>query len=1088
MSDRGTKKNEGRLAPAVVIGLGGTGAEVLLRVRRKFFESSKSLTLDELPIVRFLYVDTDEADKQIARYNQHLFKFKKNEKFMATIDHWASYTHHLQDFSTLRKWWYEDQVDLLQQSLKTGAGQIRGYGRLAFWHHASAIRSAVSSAIDSAKGPASRKKMVDQGISVDAASTVIHLVCSVAGGTGSGMLFDMGYLLRDLQKTGLEINVHIVLPSSFMGIPDVREEKVKANGYATLKELEYYCSRGMRKSIFDDQWLDNRPTAPISQISPFDRIFIFDANNQGNQSLAEHVARGGLTDMIAENIYLDYGLSNFAQQKRSVYVNQDSSLQGSFDWKHHDPVTGLDVLTEVWASAYQSFGIAKLYVPIHRIKKACACRLWSKIFSLLGAGQFEGDITKIRDSILSKGEIPAYIGRRRIKGRERKVNDFTSSLERSKSEGVSLGRLIGDSVLEIQMALIRGDAKKEGESKHEFFEREIKTLYDKLFVEPSKNKKNFQEWGDVYRQIELNRIEYEKELKEAFATVTGDIMSDAEKGIGYAAEVLRSFDSYFTHKTQGYCHQFKDQVLSAEKTVESASREYQARILALQQHETWGIMTAPLLKKSTLRYDMKMVGRAATDYFLAILNNRILEASKSVCDSMVEVIGDSSKAEWTGILGELQELKLNLDSLAGGMETREKQFSEKEPEPVNRCIYEEEQLRERYFPLALGLKKEDWKNTKAIDAACRDLAPALLTDLVLAIDDVQRKGIKVKEIPEAANALGLDDFQITLISQTLPQFQRLDDVNVIDVFMEDIPASDQSGMIEELLDLALPWYQKDAQHIGAAENFSVVVGCHQENKPSHQTWWEITRQSLEAKWPPLTPQETKEKDSIIFFSQMAGFPLCFGSSVRDLRTHYEELVRGDHDRLHISKQETKFPDLVKLDEQSWMELRRAKEIFILGVAIGVIQARSEAVAGSESLRAMYYYEYEEFGERFQKDIGTANTVIRQLIADLKLREAVRGILEERLSMLTSDAKNKAELGVVLRSYIVPGGKFAEEQRTDGREQTRMIQPMENLIIRELIDRHFKGVDWDASEYADAKVRVEEFSKVIESDWRVLKGV
>ncbi|MFH1279628.1 MAG: tubulin-like doman-containing protein [Candidatus Eisenbacteria bacterium] len=1087
MNETGTTKDKTRKAPAVIIGLGGTGAEVLLRVRRKFFEASATLSLEEFPIVRYLYLDTDEADKQIARYNQHLFNFKQSEQFMTTIDHWASFTHQLQDFSTLRKWWYEDQVDLLQPALNAGAGQMRAYGRLAFWHHAAAIRNAVGSAIDSAKSPASRKKMTDQGFTVTSERTEIYLVCSVAGGTGGGMLFDMGYLLRDISKGKLSINAFIVLPSSFLGIPEVKEEKVKANGYAALKELEYYCSRGLRKSVFDDKWQDNRPTSPIFQTSPFDRIFLFDANNEGNQSLAEHVARGGLTDMIADNIYLDYGLSKFAEEKRSVYVNHDQFLQGEYPWIHHDPVSGKDVLTEVWIKAFQSLGIAKIYVPIHRIKKACACRLWSKVFNLLGAGEFEGDVAKIRDGLLAKGDVPAHVGRRRIDERERKVDDFRAHLEKSTSEGKSLERVISERVLEIQMSIQRGDAEKESEERHEFLERKIKGLYDRLFVEPSKSKKDYQEWGEVFRQIELNRRNYEKELEKSLRKLTDNLMSDAEKGIGYASEVLRSFHSYFTHETHGYCHVFEDRIKSAEKFVEAASREYQARVLALQQHEAWGVMDGPFLKGSTIRYDIKMAGKAANDYFQAIFDRRILEASKEICEAMVEVIGESDKAEWTGLLGNLQKLKMNLDALADGMAIRERQFSEKEHDPVNRCIYEEEQLRDRYFPMALGLKKEDWKNKKVIEGACRDMAPRLLMDLEVTIDEVVRHGIKVKEIPEVADALGLDDFQIALISQSLRHFSKLDEVNVIDVFLEDVPAADQGGMIEELLDLALPWFQKDAQHVGSPEITSTVVGCHRENKPSHQAWWAQTSQSVKAKFPKLTEREMAEKDTIIFFSQMTGFPLCYGSSVRDLRTHYEELVRGDHDRLHISKDEIKYPDLVKLDEQAWMKLRRAKELFILGIATGVIRERKEPVAGTESQRTMYFYEYMEFGEKFQKDIGTVNTVIRQLIADMNLAEAVQTNLEERLSILNANPKAKAELGIVIRGYIVPGGVFAERTSTDGSEKPRTVQPMEYLIVRELINRYWKGVDWDSIEYEEAEKSIAERTELREGGLRALKS-
>lgn len=49
------------MTPTVVIGLGGTGKEVLLKVRRMIVESYRSL--DALPIVSFLHVDTEQNAK-----------------------------------------------------------------------------------------------------------------------------------------------------------------------------------------------------------------------------------------------------------------------------------------------------------------------------------------------------------------------------------------------------------------------------------------------------------------------------------------------------------------------------------------------------------------------------------------------------------------------------------------------------------------------------------------------------------------------------------------------------------------------------------------------------------------------------------------------------------------------------------------------------------------------------------------------------------------------------------------------------------------------------------------------------------------
>ncbi|MBA3924499.1 MAG: hypothetical protein H0X31_23485, partial [Nostocaceae cyanobacterium] len=49
------------MTPTVVIGLGGTGKEILIKIRRMIVEAYGSL--DALPIVSFLHIDTEQNAK-----------------------------------------------------------------------------------------------------------------------------------------------------------------------------------------------------------------------------------------------------------------------------------------------------------------------------------------------------------------------------------------------------------------------------------------------------------------------------------------------------------------------------------------------------------------------------------------------------------------------------------------------------------------------------------------------------------------------------------------------------------------------------------------------------------------------------------------------------------------------------------------------------------------------------------------------------------------------------------------------------------------------------------------------------------------
>lgn len=60
MPDERESNTANELSPSVVVGVGGVGKEILMRLRRMIVESHGKLS--NLPVVQFLHMDTD-ADK-----------------------------------------------------------------------------------------------------------------------------------------------------------------------------------------------------------------------------------------------------------------------------------------------------------------------------------------------------------------------------------------------------------------------------------------------------------------------------------------------------------------------------------------------------------------------------------------------------------------------------------------------------------------------------------------------------------------------------------------------------------------------------------------------------------------------------------------------------------------------------------------------------------------------------------------------------------------------------------------------------------------------------------------------------------------
>ena len=74
-----TRTQAQQLSPTLIIGLGGTGGDILLRIRKKFFEKFGSV--DEFPIVSYLWFDTDKNYKDVgAKQFARKVDFSRNRR------------------------------------------------------------------------------------------------------------------------------------------------------------------------------------------------------------------------------------------------------------------------------------------------------------------------------------------------------------------------------------------------------------------------------------------------------------------------------------------------------------------------------------------------------------------------------------------------------------------------------------------------------------------------------------------------------------------------------------------------------------------------------------------------------------------------------------------------------------------------------------------------------------------------------------------------------------------------------------------------------------------------------------------------
>ena len=340
------------IVPTILIGVGGTGAEVLSRVRRFVEETYDSL--DKFPIISFLWIDTDKGYK-ITNPEAAGTPFKDQEKCHATVAGTEAQTRlaDMDRFPWIQKW-FPSELEKNISSLETGAGQIRACGRFAFFCNYDKINSYFRQALNRVKGK--ENYMLDRyGIKVITNKINVFVTGSISGGTGSGMLIDLGYCIRHwLQGEGsCEINAIVPMPNAFAGIGV--GEGVIANGYAALMELNYFADD---RTEFHERYSDSDMDEIRSYEPPFDFTYLVGTKNGDSEFKLPQ-----LREAIAQNIFLDM-TSDFAPHKRTIRDNIKRS------WIQKDAKEGRG-----YSKQFMSFGLSTIEIPISQIRACLANRL-----------------------------------------------------------------------------------------------------------------------------------------------------------------------------------------------------------------------------------------------------------------------------------------------------------------------------------------------------------------------------------------------------------------------------------------------------------------------------------------------------------------------------------------------------------------------------------------------------------------------------------------------------------------------------------------------------------------------------------------
>lgn len=332
-----------QIVPSIVIGIGGTGCDVVEEMKKRVQKIH-----GDLPIIQYLVFDTDFKPKENSTLEDSEFN-------KITVEHADDYIQGIGDgyYPEISEWWPDDLKVIGDPA--EGAKQVRAIGRFVLFKNIEYIRNVISNRISYIKSVQLKNEVEKRGYTVKR-DFKVYIVNSLGGGTGSGMFIDMGFNVRDIMKKGT-INGYTILPEVFK-VSERDRHGISANAYAALKELDYYMD-DTSGHFFQCKYNDLVEVS--SRIRPFDYYYIIDTESEDNFS---NIKYQDAVQLISNAIFLDL-TSSVGLATDSAKTNIDSILRQHLK---------IEKEGKRFARAYGCLGSYSLYYPANEIKKVCTNR------------------------------------------------------------------------------------------------------------------------------------------------------------------------------------------------------------------------------------------------------------------------------------------------------------------------------------------------------------------------------------------------------------------------------------------------------------------------------------------------------------------------------------------------------------------------------------------------------------------------------------------------------------------------------------------------------------------------------------------
>lgn len=377
--------------PALIIGLGGSGAMTLYHVKQQLYEIYNNRVPET---VGLLVLDT--AQKPLAQFTragerrQEGMGFGVVEFAPREIGHLGGNARELLERAArgkraqvgyLASWlqadYYLENLPENLFNLEDGAGMFRQLGRLALFRDVAApaksqFYNLVREKITTIK--AQRR---------DARSLAVFIVGSLAGGTGAGLFLDTAYLVRalaDQNNLDVQLRGYFYLPEAFASTLSASMlNDAKSRSLGALRELSrfllhedwgigYPITYQPPEARGDDLW-KGKLTSKL-----YDLVYLVDGQRR-RRSLSDYPMAVGATPSVADAI-LGFIDSQAGEYQRAYIVNIGNLITQRQTREGRQPFVGalgtytiilpIQQMVESWAFQLALDTLDALLVPLRR--------------------------------------------------------------------------------------------------------------------------------------------------------------------------------------------------------------------------------------------------------------------------------------------------------------------------------------------------------------------------------------------------------------------------------------------------------------------------------------------------------------------------------------------------------------------------------------------------------------------------------------------------------------------------------------------------------------------------------------------------